>query len=652
MENILKRSCLTVILVLVCASCSNRACAQEQENDQSNSLVGRISHIEGQLLRYVPDDDDWVLTEKDTPFGEYDLLFSSEDGKVEIIMPNNTLVRIGGDTQVQLIELTNEATEIDVSSGTARLYNRSSSTEIKVTTPFGDVVMPPQTRCDISVHDTQTELMSIKGSVEFIQSDSNAPQEVIAGSSSLIATSDQVSASAHSVSLEWDGWNVDRDVQWTQRMQARGESNKYLPESLQADASELDTNGSWERVNYEGRYNYFWRPSYVSAGWTPFSSGRWIAWHGEQTWVPYDSFGYVTHHYGNWVYASSRWYWAPPVSGLMVSAGLPLLNIGVGWYPGRVAWLSSSISIGWFPLAPYETYYSGRYWGPRSRVRHYNNYYRCDGRRYRHYKHARFIDHRRFHGSKNYRHAGLRKMKHGEKFRGSARIPEKMRRNFKTKNNHRYASNIPKYRGKVEKIDERRIKRLRQASGSKVNKNPFKRRVAKTAFNNRKAGKTIVKNTPRKVVKNNKQVQKRLNAVNKNLPKIRQGNKQKTNRLVKANTGKRKESLNKARRSLEQSSKKMAQNRQKVQKSAQGSRGTVSQKFSAKRQNKPNRNIVVKNTNSGTRSLSQRSGKTHMAKRSNNTGRMSNSYGRSGSQQRSRQNSTGRMQSYSARGRR
>jgi len=640
METIIKCSCVTLILVLVCASCSNRVCAREQENDQINSLVGRISHIEGQLLRYVPDEDDWVLTEKDTPFGEYDLLFSSDDGKVEIIMPNNTLVRIGGDTQIQLIELTNEVTEIDVSSGFARLYNKSSSTEMKVTTPFGDVVMPPQTGCDIAVYETQTELVSLKGSVGFVHPGSTTPLEVIAGSSSVIATSEQVSASAHSVSPEWDGWNVDRDVQWTQRMQVRGESKKYLPESLQDNAYELDTNGSWERVHYDGTYNYFWRPSFVSAGWTPFSSGCWIVWHGEQTWVPYDSFGYVTHHYGNWVYASSFWYWAPPVSGLMASAGLPLLNIGVGWYPGRVAWLSSSISIGWFPLAPYETYYSCSYWGPRCRVRHYNHYYHCDGRRYRYYKHARFIDHRRFYGSKNYRHAGLRTMKHGEKFRGSARIPEKMRGNFKTKNKQHYASNMPKFRDRLKKIDERRIKRPRQASGNRVNKNPFKRTIAKPPFKNRNAGKTIVKNLPRKVAKNNKQVQKRLNAVNKNLPKVRQGNKQKTNRLVKANTGKRKESLNKARRFLEQPSRKLAQKQQKVQKSAQGSRGKFRQKVTTDGQGTSNRRLYAKNTASGRRSRSNRSVKTSSI---NKNSRIGTASARSARPQRSRQNSTGRM---------
>ena len=131
--------------------------------------------------------------------------------------------------------------------------------------------------------------------------------------------------------------------------------------------------------------------------------------------MPCEPFGYVTHHYGNWVYAGNCWYWAPPVSLYVSRASY--------WYPGRVAWVSSSISIGWFPLAPYEMYYSNNYWGPWCRVRYYNHYYDC--RKYRHYKHARYVDHHRFYGSKNYWHAGLRKGHNGEKFRGSARYPWK-----------------------------------------------------------------------------------------------------------------------------------------------------------------------------------------------------------------------------------
>ena len=37
-------------------------------------LVGRIAHLEGQLLRYVPSEQDWVATVQDAPFGLEDAL--------------------------------------------------------------------------------------------------------------------------------------------------------------------------------------------------------------------------------------------------------------------------------------------------------------------------------------------------------------------------------------------------------------------------------------------------------------------------------------------------------------------------------------------------------------------------------------------------
>ena len=148
--------------------CLTSAFAQGQESMKNSSLVGRIAHIEGQLLRYVPEDDDWVIAEEDTPFGEYDVLYSSDDAKVEIILPNNTWVRIGSDTQIQLIELKSEITEIDLASGSARLYNKSSLTDIKATTPFGNVMVHPETSCDLYVQEDNAEFVALKGTVDFM----------------------------------------------------------------------------------------------------------------------------------------------------------------------------------------------------------------------------------------------------------------------------------------------------------------------------------------------------------------------------------------------------------------------------------------------------------------------------------------------------
>jgi hypothetical protein len=46
-----------------------------------------------------------------------------------------------------------------------------------------------------------------------------------------------------------------------------------------------------------------------------------------------------------------------------VRVGLPLLDIGSFWSPGRVSWIHSGAYVGWVPLAPRETYYSHRHWG-------------------------------------------------------------------------------------------------------------------------------------------------------------------------------------------------------------------------------------------------------------------------------------------------
>ncbi len=85
-------------------------------------------------------------------------------------------------------------------------------------------------------------------------------------------------------------------------------------------------------------------------------------------WIPGEPFGYVTHHYGNWVYVGRYWYWAPPVVAVGAHFSHPGLSIRFGWYPGRVAWIHFGVNVGWVPLAPHEPYYCHRHWGPRTIV--------------------------------------------------------------------------------------------------------------------------------------------------------------------------------------------------------------------------------------------------------------------------------------------
>src|SRR5450759_1444420 len=63
--------------------------------------VGRVYTIEGDLLRYVPQERDWVPMVKDAPFGAEDTLFSGKQGMAEMIIPNGTWIRVGDNTQIQ-----------------------------------------------------------------------------------------------------------------------------------------------------------------------------------------------------------------------------------------------------------------------------------------------------------------------------------------------------------------------------------------------------------------------------------------------------------------------------------------------------------------------------------------------------------------------
>jgi hypothetical protein len=358
MNNRTKWLWLAFILV---AACLISPLAPPAAAQRESILVGRIAYVEGQILRYVPESKDWVIVGKDAPFGMDDALYSDVSAKAEFIFPNGLLVRIGASTQIQLIALRSDASEIDVASGVSRFYNKNPNGMLKVTTPFGFVVAEPGSIFDLYVGDQSVEVLALGGQVAYFQQENGARYDVTPGGPSILADATQVAAGEGTLDAQWDDWNAGRDSIRTKRAEVRGESVSHLPPQIQDDAYDLDQSGRWERVMYQGEYREFWRPTVVAQTWQPFTNGRWTDYYDDQVWVPEESFGYVTHHYGNWLLVDGTWYWAPPAPVVEVAAG-PI--IGFGWYPGRVAWIGSDADVGWVPLAPTEVYYSHHVWGP------------------------------------------------------------------------------------------------------------------------------------------------------------------------------------------------------------------------------------------------------------------------------------------------
>ena len=100
-------------------------------------IVGRVTDVEADLLRYVPKESDWVAAIRDVPFAAGDTFYSGNEGRADLMAPNGGEARIGSATQIQFIALDANFAEADVAAGQVRLYNNGRDTVIKPTAPSG-----------------------------------------------------------------------------------------------------------------------------------------------------------------------------------------------------------------------------------------------------------------------------------------------------------------------------------------------------------------------------------------------------------------------------------------------------------------------------------------------------------------------------------
>jgi hypothetical protein len=404
LNNMLRSLCTGLLVIMTSISADAQSLVEDSAAEQI--LVGWISHTEGEVLRHEPEDGDWVPVVKDSPFALNDTLHAGEGARAEIIIPNNTWIRIGDVTRIQVIDLKDDLTDVEIDSGMAGFYNKGTYSAIRLRTPFGDVEAPPGTRFDVYATIDSVEVICLQGGVYFTHEKTAQRVEVIAGSSSLVANDRGIRAGTGYGDPVWRAWNRVRDALWADKTKPGMKSLDNLPPALQDHAYVLEENGVWERVYYEGGTRYFWRPIYVGSTWAPFTVGRWTIRYGEDTWFPLEPFGYVTHHYGNWIFTRGRWYWAPPSARINGCVGASFFHIAFAWYPARVAWIHYGVDIGWIPLGPRERYYCHHRWGPGVVV--IRNKRMNKGSvavtTYRNYRHAVVVHQEDLYAAGNYRH--------------------------------------------------------------------------------------------------------------------------------------------------------------------------------------------------------------------------------------------------------
>ena len=335
--------------------------------------VGRISNVEGQIYRYMDVDDSWVATSQQSPAGTQDVLLTGGDSKAEIAFPNDQLVSLDENTEIEILQLDDDIGEFILHSGLARFYNRSSAGKLLIETARGTATVEPGSAIDVLADKKSVTVSAVYGEAVFRSYQDGAETvEVISGSTSLEFQEKSIIAGIGPIDSKWDRWCADREGVLAQNRMVRSE---YLPESMQEYAYAMEPNGRWQRIYYSGYYYWAWKPHSVDVGWSPYTTGYWGDWHGSPVWIDYNPWGWATHHHGHWLNMYGAWLWTPYVHISNVPGVTAIgFNISFGrtyrshWHPGRVRWIAYNDNIGWMPLAPRETYYGYRKWGPRSVV--------------------------------------------------------------------------------------------------------------------------------------------------------------------------------------------------------------------------------------------------------------------------------------------
>ena len=324
-------------------------------SDEPDLGGGRISLLQGQVLLQTKEEKDWTEASVNFPVMGGDRILTERDGRAEIQFMNETYVRIGEASQMEIFDLYfdggKESLRLFLQEGKiyvrSRHGSRGGESSFMIDLPYGTLSVYRPSKLRIDLTSSEARISVFEGSVEFRR---DARPVSVAQGKMLILGEDRYTEVGQLYGRdEWDRWNEARDVELDQRRYAQ----RYLPPELEPYGYEMEGQGRWVSTP---EYRYVWVPTVV-VGWAPFRHGHWTWRRGIYCWVPYERWGWVPFHYGRWVHVHMHgWVWVPPVPRVIF------------WNPGAVAWYMGPTYVSWVPLAPGEIYYGYRHYGPHSVV--------------------------------------------------------------------------------------------------------------------------------------------------------------------------------------------------------------------------------------------------------------------------------------------
>jgi len=302
----------------------------------------RVSYLYGEVSFWRPGAQEWAEAKPNTPLAPGDILYTGQDGNVELQIGPRAFVRAGNGTQIGLDNEEPDYVQFRVTAGHAAFDVREipSGHTVEIDTPNAAFTIENKGYYHVALAEDTTTFSTYRGGNATVTPAAGAATPVAANKQIVVAGAEtpNVETGAAPPLSAWDRWNHQRTAYLLQPMNAQNVSPAMY------GTEELVQHGSWHT---EETYGPVWVPTSVPPGWVPYSTGRWIwdprfGW----TWLDAAPWGWAPYHYGRWVFVRGYWGWAPgPVVVRPVYA--PALVVFLG---GPVGVAVAARPLHWAPL--------------------------------------------------------------------------------------------------------------------------------------------------------------------------------------------------------------------------------------------------------------------------------------------------------------
>jgi hypothetical protein len=308
--------------------------------------VGRLAWTEGQVALYQDPDRGWDEAYVNSPLTSRNSVWTEAGARAEVQV-GATALRLDSASQLDISRLDDATLDATLEQGemAVRIRHFGSGDVVRLSTPQASFVLQGagRYRIESDPDSGESRIAVFAGAARLEGGNASAG----AGQSIVVWGGDHASYAVQAAyDTDFDRWALARDEHW---MESRAPT--YVSYDM-TGYEDLDAYGSWAS---DPTYGAIWYPNGVAGDWAPYREGRWVyvspwGW----TWVDAEPWGYAPFHYGRWVQVRDRWAWCP---GRRVDrpAWAPAL-VGFIGGAGFAASVSSGPVVGWYPLAPSESY--------------------------------------------------------------------------------------------------------------------------------------------------------------------------------------------------------------------------------------------------------------------------------------------------------